>query len=123
MGHRWLTLPPHAMNLKIGKFDTGVLMPVLSQWRRVGIEQAVPIRQRMFANQFRFGPVQSAAVELNGIIKQYTSYAVGFANGGTVSGGQLDDNTNKDVYFRVAHKWFGYPLDGEIGSLEQVGGA
>ncbi len=44
MGHRWLTLPPHALNLKIGKFDTGVLMPVLSQNRRIGIEQAVRIQ-------------------------------------------------------------------------------
>jgi hypothetical protein len=111
------------MNLKIGKFDTSVIMPVLSQWRRVGIEQAVPIRQRMFANRFQFEPAQSAAVELNGILRQYNSYAVGFANGGIVSGGQLDDNTNKDVYFRVAHKWFGYPLDGEIRSLQQVGEA
>ena len=123
MGHRWLTLPPHAMNLKIGKFDTGVLMPVLSQNRRIGIQQAVPIRQRMFANRFRFEPVQSAAVELNGIIRQYNSYAVGFANGGMVSGEHLDDNTNKDVYFRVARKWFGYPLDGEIGSVKPAGQA
>ncbi len=123
MGNRWLTLPPHAMNLKIGKFDTGVLMPVLSQQRRVGIQQAVPIRQRMFANEFRFEPTQSAAVELNGIVRQYSSYAIGFANGGSVSGGQLDDNTDKDVYCRLAHKWFGYPLDGEIGSVKPAGEA
>ena len=42
----------------------------------------------------------------------------GYANGGAVSGGQLDDNNNKDVYFRIARKWFGYPLDGVIGQAE-----
>ncbi len=31
-----------------------------------------------------------------------------------------DNNSQKDFYFRVARKWWGYPLDGVIGSSELV---
>ena len=116
-GNRWLTLPRHALNVRIGKMQTSVIPQWASQHGRVNIQQALPIRQRIGANRFRFEPAQSAAIEVHGIIKQYNSYAFGFANGGIVSGGQLDDNTHKDVYFRVARKWFGFPLDGVIGSV------
>lgn len=118
LGNRWLVLPKHALNVRLGKMEPQVLPHYVSQHARVSIEQGLPNRQRYFGNRFRFEPAQSAAVEAHGILRQYTSYVVGFANGGTVSGGQGDDNDAKDVYFRVARKWFGYPLDGEIGSAE-----
>ncbi len=118
MGHRWLNLPRYALNLRLGKMEPQVLPHVASQHARVGVQQSLPGRQRIGANRFRFEPAQSAAVELHGIVKQYNSYVIGYANGGTVSGGQLDDNNHKDVYFRVSRKWFGYPLDGAIGQAE-----
>ena len=119
--NRWMILPPHALNLRLGKMEPQVLPHVVSQHARVGVQQALPIRQRIGANQFRFEPVQSAAVELHGIVRQYNSYVIGYANGGAVSGGHLDDNTHKDFYFRVARKWFGYPLDGVLGGADVVG--
>ncbi len=122
-GNRWITLPRYALNIRIGKLEPQVFNHVLSQHSRITIQQGLPNRQRIGANSFRFEPVQSAAVEAHGILRQYTSYVVGFANGGSASGAQLDDNNNKDVYFRVSHKWFGYPLDGVIGSADLVEGS
>ena len=60
-------------------------------------------------------------MEINGIVNQYWSYAVGIANGGSAVTAAFDDNTFKDVYFRVARKWFGSPLDGVLGKVEQDG--
>ncbi len=116
-GHRWITLPRYALNLRIGKMEPQVFNHAISQHARIGIQQAMPIRQRIGANRFRFEPNQSA-IEAHGIIRQNTSYVVGFANGG--NSGHLDDNNHKDTYFRVSRKWFGYPLDGVIGSAESA---
>ena len=72
-------------------------------------------------NSFTLGQTEFAlfaeqpAIELSGIYKQYWSYAVGIANGGSAAFLPSDDNTFKDVYFRVAHRWYGFPLDGVIG--------
>ncbi len=119
-GNRWFTLPKYAMNLRLGKMEPQVVNHVLSQHSRLNIQQGLPLRQTIGNNNFRFEPVQSAAVELHGVINQRNSYVIGFANGGNVSSGQLEDNNNKDIYFRVSRKWFGYPLDGVIGSSESV---
>jgi hypothetical protein len=116
-GNRFLTLPKHALNLRIGKLEPQVLAHVFSQHARVGISRPLPNRQRIGENLFRIEPTQSA-VELHGIIKQEWSYAVGYANGGAVSGGPVEDNNSKDVYFRIAHKWFGFPMDGVMGQSE-----
>jgi hypothetical protein len=118
-GSRWAVLPPHALNLKIGKIDPGVLPHVIS-------EETFPLAQfpAMPSNTFVLGQTgfalfaEQPAVELNGIIHQYCSYCVGFSNGGSAAFLPQDDNTFKDVYFRVARKWFGFPLDGVIGSAE-----
>ena len=114
-GHRWITLPRYALNLRIGRMEPQVFNHALSQHARIGIQQGLPIRQRIGDNRFRFEPAQSA-IEAHGVIRQNTSYVVGFANGG--NSGRLDNNNHKDTYFRVSRKWFGYPLDGVIGSAE-----
>ncbi|MCH7688548.1 MAG: hypothetical protein IH899_18020 [Planctomycetes bacterium] len=119
--NRWLALPKYAMNLRFGKMEPQVLPHIASQHARVSITQPLSIRQRIGGNRFRFEPVQSAAVELHGIVKQKYSYVVGYANGGNVSGAHLEDNNTKDVYFRVAKKWFGFPLDGVIEEPELNG--
>ncbi|MFQ5733673.1 MAG: hypothetical protein ACE5KM_17180 [Planctomycetaceae bacterium] len=122
MGSRWLTLPKHALNIRAGKMQPQVLPHITSQHSRISITQALPIRQRIGRNRFRFEPVQSAAVEVHGILQQRWAYVVGYANGGVVSSGHLEDNNNKDVYFRVARKWFGFPLDGVVGEVEPING-
>ena len=115
LGSRWGILPPYAMNLKIGKIDPGVVPHVIS-------EESFPLLQfpAMPTDTFTLGQTgftlfaEQPAVELNGILHQYWSYTVGFANGGSAVALPSDDNTFKDVYFRVARKWFGSPLDGVI---------
>jgi len=116
-GNRWITLPKHALNLRVGRMEPQVLGSVFSVHRRVSITSPLPNKQRFGNNPFRFEPAQSA-VELHGILQQHWSYLVGYANGG--SSGRLDDNTHKDVYFRVSRKWFGFPLDGVVGQSEPL---
>ena len=122
-GNRWITLPKHALNIRAGKMEPQVFSHIFSQHARVGITRGLPIRQRIGDNAFRFEPAQSAAVEAHGILRQRNSYVVGYANGGVVSGGQLDDNNHKDVYFRISRKWFGFPLDGVVGQAEPADSA
>ncbi|MCH8830748.1 MAG: hypothetical protein IID45_14320 [Planctomycetes bacterium] len=119
-GNRWITLPKYALNLRLGKMQPMVLPHIASQHSRISITAPLLNRQRIGDNPFRFEPVQSAAVELHGILQQRWSYLVGYANGGAVSSGHLEDNNNKDVYFRVSYKWFGFPLDGVVGQSEPV---
>jgi hypothetical protein len=105
------------MNLKIGKIDPAVVPHVIS-------EETFPLAQfpSMPTNSFTLGQTgfilfaEQPAIELSGVIKQYWSYAVGFANGGSAVSLPQDDNTFKDVYFRVARKWYGFPLDGVVGA-------
>ena len=63
-------------------------------------------------NEFRFEPALRG-IEFNGIIRQYNSYAIGLVNGSGAEG-RGDNNSEKDFYFRVARKWWGYPLDGQV---------
>lgn len=120
-GNRFLNLPKYAMNLRLGRIEPQVLAHVFSQHARVTITPPMPNRQQIGDNPFRFEPTQAAAAELHGVVQQDWSYAVGLSNGGSVSGGGEEDNNNKDVYFRVAHKWFGFPMDGVVGESEPVG--
>jgi hypothetical protein len=117
LGSRWAVLPPHALNLRVGKIDPGVLPHVIS-------EETDPLAQfpPLATNTFSLGQTgfvlfaEQPAIELSGVVKQYWSYAVGIANGGSAALLPSDDNTFKDVYFRINHKWFGYPLDGVVGT-------
>ncbi len=121
-GNRWAVLPPHALNLRIGKIDPQVLPHVIT-------EESFPLLQfpSMPTNSFVLDATgftlfaEQPGIEASGIIKQYWSYAVGFVNGGSASGLSVDDNTFKDVYFRVARKWYGYPLDGVVGQAGEPG--
>jgi hypothetical protein len=123
LGPHCAVLAPHAMNLKIGKIDPGVLPHVIS-------EETFPLAQfpAFPTNTFTLGQTgfilfaEQPAIELNGIIKQYWSYAIGIANGGSAVTLPQDDNTFKDIYFRVARRWFGPPMDGVVGSAGQSAG-
>jgi hypothetical protein len=115
-------LPPHFLNLRIGKIDPAILPHVISE---ESFAQFPPLP----TNTFTLGQTgfvlfaEQPAIELNGIYKQYWSYAAGIANGGSAALLPVDDNTFKDVYFSVYHRWFGFPLDGVLGQAASSGAA
>jgi hypothetical protein len=112
---RCCVLPPHLLNLRIGRIDPAILPHVYTE---ESFAQFPPLP----TNTFSLGQTgfilfaEQPAIELNGIYKQYWSYAFGIANGGSAVTLPVDDNTFKDVYFSVLHRWFGFPLDGVLGS-------
>lgn len=53
-----------------------------------------------------------SAVEVDGIVKQRFSYALGLTNG---EGGLEDVNDAKDLYYRAAYKFGGMAFDGSMG--------
>lgn len=120
LGHRWITLPRHALNLRIGQFEPQVIAPWRSIHRQLGTTPYLPNVATVGGNGFMFEPSQRG-IEINGVIRQNNSYVLGLVNGNGGEGA-WDNNSQKDVYFRVARKWFGYPLDGVIGSSELVNG-
>ena len=115
-------LPPHFLNLRVGKIDPAVIPHVISE---ESFAQFPPLP----TNTFTLGQTgfilfaEQPAVELSGIYKQYWSYAAGIANGGSAVTLPVDDNTFKDVYFNVTHRWFGFPLDGVLGQATPSGNA
>ncbi|MCH7686687.1 MAG: hypothetical protein IH899_08415 [Planctomycetes bacterium] len=112
---RWLALPKHALNLRVGKFEPQVIAPWASNHRRLGISGRLPNVATIGGNEFRFEPALRG-IEFNGIIRQYNSYAIGLVNGSGAEG-RGDNNSEKDFYFRVARKWWGYPLDGQVAPI------
>jgi hypothetical protein len=117
LANHWAALPPHFLNLRIGKIDTAVLPHVITE---ESFAQFPPLPTHTFSlGQTGFTlAAEQPAIEINGIYKQYWSYALGIANGGSASGLAVDDNTFKDVYFRVSHRWYGFPLDGVLGQAK-----
>lgn len=115
---RWIALPPHALNLRIGQFEPQVIAPWASIHRQLGTIARLPNVATIGGNEFRFEPALRG-IELNGTIRQYNSYAVGLVNGNTAETA-WDNNSHKDAYFRIARKWWGYPLDGVIGQADFV---
>lgn len=122
-GHHWLNLPRHALNLRIGQLEPQVVAPWSSIHRQIGITARLPNVATTGTNSFMFEPALRG-FELHGVLRQYNSYAVGLVNGNGV-GTAWDNNLPKDFYFRVARKWFGYPLDGVLGQAPapESGGA
>jgi hypothetical protein len=112
--HCWCVLPPHFLNLRVGKIDPAIVPHVIS-------EESFAQFPPMPTNTFSLGQTgfilfaEQPAIEISGIYKQYWSYALGISNGGSAVTLPSDDNTFKDVYFNVTHRWFGYPLDGVLG--------
>lgn len=122
LGSQWAVLPPHLLNLRVGKIDPAVLPHVIS-------EESFAQNPPFATNTFELGQTgfalfaEQPAIEINGIYKQYWSYAAGIANGGSAAFLPEDDNTFKDVYFRVARRWYGYPLDGVLGQATPAANA
>ncbi len=114
LGNHWAVLPPHFLNLRIGKIDTAVLPHVITE-ESFAQFPALPTATFSLGQTGFTLAAEQPAIEINGIYKQYWSYALGIANGGSASGLAVDDNTFKDIYFNVTHRWYGFPLDGVIG--------
>jgi hypothetical protein len=112
-GGRFMALPPRALNLRVGRIDPAVLPHNITE---ESVAQYVPLTTSFSLGQTGFNLfAEQPAIEINGIIQQYWSYAVGIANGGSSVALPSDDNTFKDVYFRVARRWYGFPMDGRLG--------
>jgi len=113
-GNRFMALPPRALNLRVGRFDPAVLPHVITE---ESMAQYGPLTTSFSLGQTGFSLfAEQPAIEINGILQQYWSYAVGIANGGSSVTLPSDDNTFKDIYFRVARRWYGFPMDGRLGS-------
>ncbi len=118
MGNRWINLPRHALNLRVGQFEPQVFAPWRSVHRQLGTTAYLPSVATIGGNGFTFEPSQRG-IEIHGTIRQNNSYAIGLVNGNGASSA-WDNNTQKDFYFRVARKWWGYPLDGVLGEAKLV---
>lgn len=118
LGRRWITLPRHAMVLRVGQFEPLVIAPWASIHRQLSITPFLPNLATIGGNSFSFEPAQRG-LELNGIIRQYNSYSIGLGNGNGVETA-WDNNSQKDYYFRINRKWWGFPLDGVLGQAELV---
>jgi hypothetical protein len=114
LASHFAVLPKYALNLRLGRMNTSVLPQIASEHSRLPTVEPMSNLQTIGLNTFSLEGTQNA-IEVTGIIQQYWSYAFGIANGGSASGAGKDDNSPKDQYFRVARRWFGYPMDGNIG--------
>jgi hypothetical protein len=117
---RFAVLPKYALNLRLGRMNTSVLPQIASEHARLPAIEPIPNLQTVGLNGFSLESTQTA-IEVVGIIRQNWSYAFGIANGGSASGLGFDDNSFKDQYFRIARRWFGYPMDGNIGQASASG--
>ncbi|MFV1967679.1 MAG: hypothetical protein ACC628_19795 [Pirellulaceae bacterium] len=115
--NRGLALPRHALNLRVGQFEPGVIAPWASIHRQLGIQGRLPNLAGTSNNGFLLEPSQRG-IEFNGVLRNYLSYAAGMVNGNGVVQA-YDNNSDKDFYFRVARKWWGYPLDGQVVPIGQ----
>lgn len=123
------------LNLKLGQFEPGVVG--FSSHRRLTATDYLINSFTVGDSPFRVSPVQRG-VEVDGIIKGRTRYVVGIVNGngaeiassgaGHAHGealGNFDENTFKDIYARLEHKFGGLALDGsgqeEAGELQEGG--
>ncbi len=122
MASRFAVLPKYALNLRLGRMNTSVLPQIASEHSRLPAIEPMPNLQTIGLTGFSLESTQNA-IELTGIIHQYWSYAIGVANGGSASGAGKDDNSFKDQYFRVARRWFGYPMDGNLGEASPMAAA
>jgi len=116
LGNRWIAVPKHLINLRIGQFEPQVIAPYASIHRQLGTMARLPNVVSIGGNGFTFEPAQRG-IELHGTWRQNNSYAIGLVNGNGAESA-WDNNTQKDFYFRVARKWWGYPLDGVIGQFD-----
>ncbi len=105
-------LPRHFLNIRVGQFDPQVIAPYASTYRALSITGRLTSTLTVGSSSFAFEP-QLRGVEFLGVIRNYTSWCFGVVDGAAQSV-PSDNNSQKDMYFRIGHKWWGYPVDGEV---------
>ena len=107
-----LVLPKHFLNIRFGQFEPQAIAPYNSTYRALSIANRLTSTLTVGSSSFAFEPALRG-IEFYGVSRNYTSWCFGFVDGA----GQAvpsDNNSNKDFYGRLGHKWWGYPLDGEV---------
>lgn len=112
-------VPENAFNIKLGKFDQNYL-PSYRNLDRVGKNHPLWMNKKLSdmgggasasQNTTRLQDYQPG-VELNGIIASRFNYGVGIVNGR--SDKVSDNNTHKDVYYKLRYKFGGRAYDGTL---------
>lgn len=115
----WGFLPEDALNLRVGRLDTGTIALPLNVRRT--ISKPAPYTYEIgsaSATSWDFSDLQSG-FEANGVILRRFLYTAGIVNGLTGAGtpsGVEDNNDEKDGYYRVAYKFGGLSFDGREGA-------
>jgi hypothetical protein len=103
---------PGMLNFKFGKFETGAARGHKDD-NRLTPSHPMPYDYTVSGggNDKKLRQKQ-AGLELNGILASRFEYAVGIVNG---NGTTADNNSDKDLFYRVAYKFGGMGLDGSGG--------
>jgi hypothetical protein len=125
-------IPLSALNVKVGQFtiaanpfamhrDAFTLTPIGLNVYRPEMEDSLEAGHHGGAGSLE---LTQRGVEVDGVLKHHFGYALGVLNGNGIGAadhdtGKFDDNSMKDVYFRLAYKIGGMGLDGYTGEGEE----
>ena len=112
LASRGLVLPRHFLNMRVGQFEPQAIAPYASSYRALSITGRLTSTQAVGSSSFAFES-QLRGVEFYGIYRNYTSWCFGVVDG-AAQATPSDNNSRKDIYARLGHKWWGYPLDGAV---------
>ncbi len=103
---------PGVLNLKFGKFETGAARGHKDN-NRLTPSHAMPYDYTVSGGgSDKSLRTKQPGLEVNGIINSWFEYAVGIVNG---NGSTSDNNSDKDLFYRVAYKFGGMGFDGSGG--------
>jgi hypothetical protein len=107
-----IVLPAHMLNIRVGQFEPQVISPYTTTYRALSITGRLTSTVTVANSSFAFEP-QLRGIEFYGVSRNYTTWCFGLVDG-AAQAFPGDNNSNKDIYARIGHKWWGYPLDGEV---------
>jgi len=112
-------IPHHLLNLKIGLLQPAA-MPFSVNQTMTGDTPAIYGFRISSSNQPAFSDSQMG-IELYGVIDKHTRYAFGVVDGVAAqsTGNYGDNNSDKDYYARIEHKFGGLSYDGSSDSQDQ----
>ena len=113
-----LIFGPGMFNLKFGRFETGASRGHKDD-NRLTPSHPMPYDYTVTGGGTdKSLRTKQSGLEINGIIDSRIEYAFGFVNG---NGSNADNNSDKDLFYRVAYKLGGMGFDGKGGeSPEQL---
>jgi len=108
---------PGMLNVKFGKFETGAARGHKDN-NRLTPSHAMPYDYTVDGGgSDKNLRTKQPGLELNGIIQSRFEYAVGIVNG---NGSTADNNSEKDLFYRVAYKFGGMGFDGRGGESPEA---